>query len=102
MQNRYYGYNDRAYGTNVDGHDIHIVFKKSLVVLNRARLVVDGEEVDRAKVFYGDKQLEHTLPDGTAIVVTIESGMVGELTRAQLKRSDGSWVDLEALPTGDG
>jgi hypothetical protein len=31
---------------------------------------------------------------GTDRVVTLHSGMVGELTRAQLKRTDGSWLDL--------
>lgn len=25
----------------------------------------------------------------------VDSGMVGELTRAQLRRADGSWIDLE-------
>ncbi len=102
MQNRYYGYKDKAYGVTVDGHEIHIVFDKKLLVLNRIRLVVDGEEVDREQVFYGDKQLEHTLPDGTPVVVSIDSGMVGELTRAQLKRPDGTWIDLQELPTADG
>ena len=36
--------------------------------------------------------------DGTEIVVSVDSGMVGELTRAQLRRTDGSWVDLEERP----
>ncbi len=49
---RYYGYRDKAYGTTVDGHDIHIVFDKGLIILNRVRLIADGEEVDREKVFY--------------------------------------------------
>lgn len=53
-------------------------------------------------MFYGEKQLEHILPDGTPVVVSIDSGMVAELTRAQLRRPDGAWVDLAGLPTGDG
>jgi len=33
--------------------------------------------------------------DGPEIAVTIDSGVIGELARAQLRRADGSWVDLE-------
>lgn len=61
----------------------------------RARLYMDAEEVDRENVFYGDEQLEATLPDGTTVVVSIDSGMIGELTKAQLRQPDGSWIDLE-------
>jgi len=55
----------------------------------------DGTIVDTAKVFHGNKDLKTTLPDGTEIAVRIDSGMVGELVRAQVRRADGSWVDLE-------
>jgi len=92
---RYYGYRTKVYGGTLNGHDVAVEFNKALLVLNRARLYVDAEEVDREKVFYGDKQLEAALPYGTAVVVSIESGMVGELTKAQLCQPDGSWVDLE-------
>jgi hypothetical protein len=92
---RYYGYRTKVYGGTLNGHDVAVEFNKALLVLNRARLFVDAEEVDRESVFYGDKQLEATLPDGSGITVTIESGMMGELTRAQLRQPDGSWVDLE-------
>ncbi len=92
---RYCGYRSKVYGGELNGHDVAIEFNKALLVLNRARLFVDAEEVDKENVFYGEKQLESTLPDGTAVVVSIDSGMVGELTRAQLRRADGSWVDLE-------
>lgn len=92
---RYYGYRNRVYGGTVHGHDVAIEFNKKLIVLNRIRLFVDAEEVDRDNVFYGEKRLESQLPDGTTIVVVIESGMVGELTRAQVEGADGSWTDLE-------
>lgn len=83
------------YGVTVDGRDVELEFDKSKIVLNEARLSVDGVQVDKAKVFYGDKRLTTQAADGTEIVVAVNSGMVGELTRAQLRRADGSWVDLE-------
>ncbi len=79
----------------MNGHDVAVEFNKALLVLNRARLYIDAEEVDRDHVLYGDKEPESALPDGTAVVVSIESGMIGELTKAQLRQPDGSWVDLE-------
>jgi len=92
---RYLGYRTKRYGATYDGHDVELEFDKRRVVLNEARLVVDGEVVDKAKIFYGDKNLTATAQDGTEIVVAVDSGMVGELTRAQLRRADGSWIDLE-------
>ncbi len=79
----------------MNGHDVAIEFNKALLVLNRARLYIDAEEVDRENVFYGDKQLEASLPDGTQVMVSIDSGMIGELTKAQLRQPDGSWIHLE-------
>ena len=69
-------------------------------MLNEARLRVDGELVDTARIFYGDRELSATAPDGAEIRVAVDSGMIGELTRAQLRRADGSWVDLEERETG--
>jgi hypothetical protein len=63
-------------------------------VINRVRLFVDGALVDSDKVWYGDKQLGASLDDGTTVTVLVDSGMGGELTRAQVQRADGSWVDL--------
>ena len=56
--------------------------------------VIDGTEVDSGKVWYGDKELRATLDDGTEIEVVVHSGMVGELTRAQLRQAGGTWSDL--------
>lgn len=86
------------YGTTLDGHDIELEFDQKLIVLNRARLRVDGEQVDALNVVYGDKELTTTLADGTEITVKLDSGMVGELVRAQVRRTDGAWVDLEERP----
>ena len=85
----------KRYGVVHDGHDVELEFDKHRVVINEALLHVDGEIVDRKKIFYGDKELTAKAPDGTDILVKVDSGMVGELTRAQLRRRDGSWIDLE-------
>jgi|1185.fasta_scaffold494004_1 hypothetical protein len=80
--------------TEYNGHAIELEFDQSRVVINQAVLHVDGTEVDKTRVFYGEKDLRSTLEDGTEITVRLHSGMTGELTRAQLRRPDGSWVDL--------
>jgi hypothetical protein len=82
------------YRGTTDGHDVELEFDQKLQVLNRARLFVDGRELDRTKVFYGEKDLTATLDDGTSIAVRLHSGMMGELTRAQVRSTDGSWTDL--------
>lgn len=46
-------------------------------------------------MFYGDKKLTATTEDGTQIIVAVDSGMMGEMTRAQVREADGSWIDLE-------
>lgn len=95
MSDRYYGYRTKGYGATYDGHDVELQFDKRRFVLNQARLLIDGEVVDKAYMFYGDKDLTATMHDGTQIVVSVDSGMVGELTRAQLRQANGSWVDME-------
>ena len=102
MDERYYGYGDRAYGTTLDGHEIAIVFDKSKVVVNSITLFVDGQVVDRERVVYGEKHLTGQLPAGTVVEVSIESGMVGELTKAQARRPDGAWVDLQPVEGAGG
>jgi hypothetical protein len=92
---RYYGYKDKAYGAEVDGHDVAIEVDKKLMVLNRVRLYIDGKKVDEASVFYGDKTLEATTDTGFHVAVAINSGGAGALTRAQVKRPDGTWLDLQ-------
>lgn len=95
MSDRYLGYRTKRYGVTHEGHDVELEFDKRRVVLNEARLVVDGEVVDKKKIFYGEKDLTTTAPDGTEIAVAVDSGMIGELTKAQLRGADGSWIDLE-------
>ncbi|MEJ2869284.1 hypothetical protein WCD74_16025 [Actinomycetospora sp. OC33-EN08] len=82
------------FGTEVDGRLVEIEFDRRKVVLNAVRLFVDGAEVDAGRVFYGEKELRATI-GGREVVVAVVSGMVGELLRAQVRRGDGAWVDLE-------
>lgn len=81
-------------GAELDGHDVELEFDKSRIVINKTVLRVDGEVVDGGRVFYGEKELKTTLADGTEVAVVLHSGMMGELDRAQLRRPDGSFVDL--------
>ncbi|MPQ98411.1 hypothetical protein GB931_10880 [Modestobacter sp. I12A-02628] len=85
------------HGADLLGHRVELEFDRKLSVVNRARLFVDGVEVDATRVVYGERTLTARLGDGTEVEVALHSGMVGELTRAQLRSPDGSWVDL----TGD-
>jgi hypothetical protein len=50
--------------------------------------------VDTASIVHGERELRTTLDDGTDVVVALHSGMLGELTRAQLRQADGGWMDL--------
>ncbi len=95
MSDRYFGYKTKRYGATHDGHTVEVEFDKHRIVLNEARLILDGELVDKANMFYGDKKLTATAADGAEIVVSVDSGMIGEMTRAQLRVGDGSWVDLQ-------
>ena len=91
----YYGYETKHYGTEYGSHDVEVVFNKKLIVLNRAFLMVDGREVDRERIFYGDHGLETTLDDGTHIRIELGSGLVGELTKCVLVEDDGTEHPLQ-------
>jgi len=95
MSDRYFGYKTKCYGATHAGHTVELEFDKHRLVLNEARLKIDGQVVDKANMFYGDKELTATTPDGEEIVVAVDSGMIGEMTRAQLRAGDGSWIDLQ-------
>ena len=82
------------YAGELNGHAVELEFDKTLLVLNKASLSVDGRLVDAELIHYGERELTTQLADGTSIAVVVSSGMVGELTRAQLRLPDGSWVDL--------
>jgi hypothetical protein len=82
------------YGGSLNGHDVELEFDTTLQVMNRARLFVDGKQLDSVNVVYGEKDLTATVEDGTKVALRIHSGMVGELTRAQMRQPDGSWSDL--------
>lgn len=83
-----------TYGATVQGHDVEIEFDQRKLFINKVALRLDGKEVDAEHVWYGEKELRAPLPDGGEIEVAIHSGMVGELTRAQVKGPDGTWTDL--------
>lgn len=83
-----------TYVATLAGHDVELEFDTKLIFINQARLRVDGAEVEQRSVLYGEKDLTATLEDGTRIEVRLHSGMVGELTRAQIRGDDGSWTDL--------
>ena len=83
-----------SYTGTLGSHQISLEFDQRLVVLNRARLSVDGVEVDQARVVYGTKELSVDLDDGTAVSVRLHSGMVGEIDRPQVLGPDGTWHDL--------
>jgi hypothetical protein len=87
-------YGKTRYGATLGGHEIELEFDTSKVVLNTARLRVDGTEVDSTHVFYGEKELTTKLDDGSEVLVAVHSGMVGEATRIQAKGPDGTWTDL--------
>ena len=82
-------------GADLSGHDVELEFDRRRIVINKAVLRVDGEVVDSTRIFYGERDLRTSLPDGTEISVAVHSGMGGELTRAQVREGDGSWRDLE-------
>ena len=83
-----------TYSATLGAHEVQLQFDQKLVVLNRARLLIDGEELDSTRVVYGERELATTLDDDTEVLIRLHSGMNGELTRAQLRRDDGSWEDL--------
>lgn len=82
------------YRATFGDHAVELEFDRDLVVLNRARLFVDGAQVDETAMVYGERDLTATTPDGARIHVTVGSGMVGEPQRPQLEGADGSWQDM--------
>jgi len=82
------------HGGRFDGQEVEIEFDKRLLVLNRVRLILNGHTVDSATVVYGDRELRAQTPEGSPVSVVVSSGMVGELVRAQIRRPDGSLIDL--------
>lgn len=81
------GYGTRRYGTTVDGTEVEIDFDRSLVVLNRITLLIDGRPVDRRSVFYGTTRLHgELLGEGASrqVSVDVRSGVYGQLVEATL------------------
>ena len=84
------------YRATFQDHEVELEFDRDLVVLNRARLFVDGTQVDDTRMVYGERDLTATTADGARIHVTVGSGMVGEPQRPQLELADGSWQDMSS------
>ncbi|MGI8902424.1 MAG: hypothetical protein ACR2IP_01890 [Solirubrobacteraceae bacterium] len=90
------GFGQRTrYGVTHEGHDVEVEFDRRNPMMDAARLLIDGELVDKKRMFYGEKDLTTTASDGTEIMVAVEVGGFGELTRAQARGPDGSWIDLQ-------
>ena len=87
----YFGYDTKRYGAEVDGHRVELEFDKSLVVLNRVRLLVDGHTVDQGSILYGSTRLHGELPGDPPrpVVVQVGSGWAGQLTEAVLEDGAG-------------
>ena len=100
-QRPYYGYATKHYGAQYKGHDVELVFNKKLLVLNRAMLLVDGVEVDKERIFYGNRTLEATLEDGTTVRVEVTSGMAGELLHCSLVAEDGTAHPMQERPPAE-
>ena len=84
----------KTFATTEDGHEVVLEFDNKLAFINRIRLLVDGELLDSERVWYGTKELKATLGDGRELELRVHSGMVGEPDRPQIKRADGSWIDM--------
>ncbi len=83
------------YGVSHDGHDVELQFDRRNPFMDTARLLVDGEVVDKQRRFYGEKELTTKAADGTEIVVSVDVGGFGELAGAKLRGADGTWIDLQ-------
>ncbi len=91
------------YGLEYLGHAIELIFNKKALVLNDARVLVDGVEVDRASKVYGEHDLVTTLSDGTRLRIEIGTGLTGELHRCVLVTEDGMEEPMAELhPPGSG
>ena len=72
-------YDTKSFVATEGGHRIEFEFDKTGVIVNRARLFVDGAELDRKAVHYGETNVRGTLPDGRELKVDFASGFVGQL-----------------------
>lgn len=85
----------KTYKAEVGGHEVAFEFDKSGVVVNRGRLYLDGHELDKRTVHWGDSTLTGKMPDGRSFKVEFGSGFVGQLKFVDLVL-DGERIPLQA------
>lgn len=95
MANRFQRYLSDRRGITYEGHDIEVEISRKRVVFIRATLRIDQKVHESKELVYGTYRLDAQLEDGTAVEVAVATGVIGETTRAQIRRADGSWTDLE-------
>lgn len=81
-------YGTKTYKADVGEHEVAFEFDKSGVIVNRGRLYLDGEELDKRAVHYGESTLTGRLPDGRSFKVEFASGFVGQLKSVELVLDD--------------
>lgn len=86
----------KTYSAEVGGHQVEFEFDKSGVIVNRGRLYLDGSELDKRAVHWGDSTLTGKLPDGRPFKVEFGSGFVGQLKFVDLLLGDERIPLLEA------
>lgn len=92
-------YDTKTYRAAVGEHEINFEFDRSGVVINRGRLVVDGQQVAERAVVWGSTNVRGELPDGRTFTVEFASGSVGQLKRVELVL-EGERIDLKDTTTG--
>jgi len=89
-QTRRWGFARRSWRGEYRGRSVEVVFDERLVCLNRLTLVVDGQQVDHATIWYGTKRLS-----GDGITVDVGSGWIGECTGVEVRGADGYATALQ-------
>ncbi len=78
----------KMYKAEVGDHEVEFAFDKSGVIVNRGRLYLDGSELDKRAVHWGDSTLTGKLPGGRPFNVEFGSGFVGQLKFVDLVLGD--------------
>lgn len=93
-------YGTETYKAAVGEHEVAFEFDKTGIIVNRGRLYLDGVEIDKRVVHYGESTVSGKLPDGRAFKVEFGSGLVGQLKFAELVL-DGERIPLNAVERQD-
>ncbi len=87
-------YDTKTYKAAVGEHEVAFEFDKTGIIVNRGRLYLDGVELDKRAVHYGESTLSGKMPDGRAFKVEFGSGLVGQLKFVELVL-DGERIPLD-------